>query len=51
MRVFFVFFYNLIRFIEKQNTPQDAALKALQFTKNSLFLLCIDRFQKKSKIP
>ena len=32
-------FNHLIRCIQKQNTPQDAAWKALQFIKNSLFYI------------
>ena len=40
-------FYDLIRFLKKRNIPEDAAWKALQFTKNSLFLLRTFCFRKK----
>ena len=39
------FFHQLIRCIKKQNIPQDAAWKALQFTKNSFFFSCTFCFQ------
>jgi hypothetical protein len=49
MAPFRIFSHNLIRFIRKQNIPEDAAWKALQFTYdplpyNSMFCFQIGQF-------
>jgi hypothetical protein len=45
MAPFCILSHNLIRFIRKQNIPEDAAWKALQFTYDSLFYNSMFCFQ------
>jgi hypothetical protein len=46
---YFIFLSPNMISLRKQNIPQDAAWKALQFIKNSLFHFCIFYVQKHSK--